>query len=251
MGTAAAQSLHAEWLVGLHHVCFDKDGTLTDVHRYWWHTSLIRAQRLLERWHLASPHLHGLLLAMGVDPATQRIVPGGPIGYQPRPVIIHAVVHYLAASGVTTLAVEIDEVFRQVDAYQQRTNDYNIQVLPGVEACFEMLTRRGIAISMYTSDRKEHAMKILEGAGLMPFVSAVVGGGCMAHPKPHPEGFLLACQRVGSSPAHSAYVGDTIDDLKMGRAGGAQKVIGVGTGLGTVEELGAHTEWVWTTLSDS
>ncbi len=239
-----------EWLEGIRHVCCDKDGTLIDVHRYWSHTSRLRAERLRERFGFPPEADGSLLDAMGIDEATQTIKPGGPVGYAPRPVIIEAVRRWFAGRSAVAGAEEIAEMFRQVDQHQQATGDYRIEVLPGAAAFLRSLRERGITVSVYTSDRREHGLQMLKQTSLAPYVAEVVGGGCVTRPKPDPEGFLVACKRVRISPAESAYVGDTVDDLAMGRSGGAKRVFGVATGLDSVEELAAHTAYVCGRLAE-
>jgi phosphoglycolate phosphatase len=61
------------------------------------------------------------------------------------------------------------------------------------------------------------------------------------HPnKPAPDPVLRICARLGVAPGRSAVVGDSPADLRMGRAAGAGRVIGVLSGVGeraTLEPL--------------
>lgn len=213
----------------IRHVCFDKDGTLTDVHSYWAHTCALRARTLLRGYSLPESEQAGLLDCMGI--AGDKIKPGGPVGYKPRAVIVAAVAALIGKS-----AEEIGAVFAEVDALQQRTNDYEVDALLGAREALAALRAKGLKLSVYTSDRAENARKALAAAGMSEYLDAVVGGDGVKKPKPHPEGFESACRLVGVGAAESAYVGDTLDDLKMAAAAGALP-IGVGTGLCTLSEL--------------
>ncbi|HEX6923956.1 MAG TPA: HAD family hydrolase [Longimicrobiaceae bacterium] len=42
----------------------------------------------------------------------------------------------------------------------------------------------------------------------------------VAHPKPHPEGLILAAERLAIPPAKVAYIGDSLSDLAAGREAG-------------------------------
>ena len=238
------------WLDGIRHVCVDKDGTLTDVHAYWAHTSRIRAERLQAHYRLPASSVDEMLEAMGADPQTGKIRAHGPVGYAPRSVVVEHVVRQLAQAGILATTEEIQHIFRAVDVYQQEAGDYHIAVLPGAVEFLQHLRQLGLAVSMYTSDRREHVLTILERLALRPYVAEIIGGDSVASPKPDPEGFLLACQRVGVVPSQSAYIGDTVEDLKMALAGGAGRAIGVGSGLGTLEELSAYTPYVCAQLAD-
>ncbi|PIQ83374.1 MAG: hypothetical protein COV75_07810 [Candidatus Omnitrophica bacterium CG11_big_fil_rev_8_21_14_0_20_63_9] len=225
------------WFDGVRHACFDKDGVLINVHRYWRHTTRLRAQHIQRRFELKPECLDGLAEAMGIDERTGRIRPEGPVGLRPRSIVIESLQRFLAAQGVKTSADALGQIFADLDEEQRRHQDYDVAVLPGVGPVLDSLKRRGIMLSLYTSDRKEHAHAILARASLDAYFATLVGGGCVTHPKPDPEGFVLACQRVNVKPADSVYISDTAEDLRMGLAGGARKVIGVASGLGTVEAL--------------
>ncbi len=213
----------------IRHVCFDKDGTLTDVHSYWAHTCSIRARTLCRRFGIPASTEGGLLDCMGI--AGDKIKPGGPVGYKPRAVIVAATAALLGKS-----PEEITAVFAEVDALQQRTDDYRVDALAGAREALALLKAKGLKLSVYTSDRAENARKALAAAGMSEYLDVVVGGDGVKEPKPHPEGFELACRSVGVAASESAYVGDTLDDLKMAAAAGALPV-GVGTGLCTLSQL--------------
>jgi len=224
-------------LAGIRHVCFDKDGVLTDVHPYWAHTCRLRADALVRALGLPDNAAGVLLDKVGIDSAASRIKPGGPVGYKPRSVIITAVLDALASLGKSSTPEAVAALFKEVDARQQEEDDYRIEILPGVEDLLTTLKGRGISASIYSSDRKENLARILAHLSLSDRFQALVGGGCVEKPKPHPEGFLKACEETGSSPSETAYIGDTVDDMRLGRDGGARTVLGVSTGLGTPEEL--------------
>jgi HAD superfamily hydrolase (TIGR01549 family) len=227
-------------LPGIRHLCFDKDGVLTDVHSYWAHNTVLRAEAFAARHALPPAQRDGLVEAMGVR--RDRIKPGGPVGYEPRPVVVEAVVSYLWGLGRKATPGEVADVFKEVDAGQQARGDYSVRVLPGVR---EFLARPGgPTLSIYSSDRAENTRRVLAELGLADRFAAVFGGGDVARPKPDPEGFLKACAAVGVPPGDSAYVGDTASDLRMARAGGARLRLGVTTGLDARETLEAEADRV-------
>lgn len=225
---------------GLKHVCFDKDGTLTDVHAYWAHICGLRATRLAGVHALDAKAAAGLLDAMGVA-AEGRLKSEGPVGYHPRPAVIDAVRRKLNEQGVAASADAIGKIFAEIDAELHGTGDYRLVVLAGAAELLKVLSRRGLRMSLYTSDRAANAEAVFERLGLRRFFTAIVGGDSVKRPKPDPEGFLLACRAAGAAPGESAYVGDTLDDLKMAAAGGAARAIAVATGLDTLSALSRAT----------
>ncbi|MBI3298576.1 MAG: HAD family hydrolase [Elusimicrobia bacterium] len=230
------------------HVCFDKDGTLTDVHAYWAHTCRLRAARLAMRHPRASSE--ALLAGMGIDPAKDRILPGGPVGLKPRPDVIRAAVDALAAAGAVVPPAEVEAVFKELDLWQQEHASYKVVELAGARELLDALARHGKKLSIFSSDRRENSARVFESLGWTARFAAVVGGGCIKKSKPSPEGFLEACKRVGAAPGKSIYVGDTVEDMLMAAEGGALAAVGVATGLATAEELEAHTPFVVAGLAE-
>ncbi|MDR7317816.1 phosphoglycolate phosphatase-like HAD superfamily hydrolase [Brevibacillus nitrificans] len=56
------------------------------------------------------------------------------------------------------------------------------------------------------------------------YFEIVITGDDVSDPKPHPEGILLAMQKLGADPRETIYVGDSDDDVIAGRAAGLQTV---------------------------
>jgi len=234
----------------IRHICLDKDGTLTDVHSYWAHICGLRAAALVSRYGLAPTEAASLLGCMGIDPGSKRIRPGGPVGYWPRPVVAQRLVEHLERGGAQACEADVLAVFQDVDQRQQEQDDYRVELLCGVREALADMTRQGLVLSVYSSDRRENSLRVLERLALGACFKSVVGGGCVRRPKPHPEGFLLACRQVGIEPSRSAYLGDTVEDVKMSLAGGAAAALAVATGLSPYEELRALTPHVLRRLGD-
>ena len=89
---------------------------------------------------------------------------------------------------------------------------------------------------------------IIEKMGLSKFIDIIIGGDDVNKGKPNPEGFLKACYALKVKPDQSAYVGDTVSDMVMGKMGGAAMTIGLETGLCSLTELQKETEYTYPTM---
>jgi phosphoglycolate phosphatase len=237
-------------LKDIKHVCLDKDGTLIDVHQSWVPITQRRTLKLRHFYRLGE-HVHDdLALAMGVDLVHKRIVPGGPVGYQPRPVIIEAVARWLKTKNIAAGTDEIAGIFREVDRDVQDANDFNASALPGVIDGIKRLKHAGYQLSLYTSDRHKNAERVLEHLGIRSCIDAVIGGDDVRNPKPDPEGFISACAVVGVPLMNSVYVGDTVDDMWMARQCGLKGAFGVAQGLATEKELAGKAQKVFATFNE-
>lgn len=234
----------------IRHVCLDKDGTLIDVHAYWADISRRRTRKILSHFHLDPSLDSPLCRAMGIDPSLERIVRPGPVGYQPRTAVVEAVRQTLVSHGQSVEPSELQDLFSYVDRELQEGDGYIIRSLGEIREALTRLKKAGYRLSVYSSDRTENIARVLDRIGVANLVDATVGGDEVTKPKPDPEGFLEACDRVGVSREHSVYVGDTVDDMLMAcacRSGGAY---GVTCGLASREDLSRHTSDVFAHLGE-
>ena len=85
---------------------------------------------------------------------------------------------------------------------------------------------------------------VVDHFGFDDYVDTVVSAADVANPKPHPEMLLLAAERMGVTPRHLVYVGDTDVDGEAAAAAGMRFVCyrrtpaGAGNGcIGDLREL--------------
>ncbi|MEU4762039.1 beta-phosphoglucomutase family hydrolase [Actinosynnema sp. NPDC023794] len=99
----------------------------------------------------------------------------------------------------------------------------------------------GLGIGVVTSSA--NARKVLDAAGLSPFVQALVDGVVISRDglkgKPAPDSFLAGARLLGVSPEHAAVFEDALAGVEAGRAGGFGHVVGVDR-TGQREALRAH-----------
>lgn len=99
----------------------------------------------------------------------------------------------------------------------------HVTVYDGVASLLTEAVRR-VPVGLFTGASHAAAQILLDRTGLVDHFGTVVGGDEVDRPKPHPEGILLACRRLGVEPGRAAYVGDSPLDLAAARAAGALSV---------------------------
>lgn len=230
------------------HFCFDKDGIIIDVHAYWYYNSILRAEYIINYLKL-DPSINGdLLWAMGINPNTRKIKKDGPVGYYPRNIVIKHITEFLKENNKKITNIEVSKIFSDLDVVQQKNNDYNVQILSGVKRCLQYLRRKGLFISIYTSDRHLNAKKNLDKKGIAELIHLIVGGDDVDKSKPHPEGFLKACNDLKVHPNQSVYVGDTVSDMVMGKRAAAAMVVGLETGLFKSIDFRKETKYIYPSM---
>jgi HAD superfamily hydrolase (TIGR01509 family) len=109
----------------------------------------------------------------------------------------------------------------EIDDYHVRLERLagDVAVYVGIRETLRELTSE-LPLAVFTG-ASIHACRILLSAtGLLASFDALVGGDEVPRPKPHPDGILEACRRLGVDPRRAAYVGDAPNDLAAARRSG-------------------------------
>lgn len=100
-----------------------------------------------------------------------------------------------------------------------------VPVKTGVHELLAELKARRIPAAVATSSRSAHAIGHLGGAGILSMFEAVVTRDDVLNPKPHPEPYLLAAERLGIDPALCIAVEDSHTGVRAAHAAGLQTVM--------------------------
>lgn len=95
---------------------------------------------------------------------------------------------------------------------------------PEVTQMLEQLRNAGFQLGIVTGKGSRSAEISLREWKLDGYFDIVITGDDVTDPKPHPEGILLAMQKLGADPRETIYVGDSDADVIAGRAAGLQTV---------------------------
>lgn len=228
--TSSVLRLHAR-LRGLDLVVFDKDGTLIEFHAMWggWVTDL--ADRLEAA---AGRPLRGeLFRAIGFDSATGRADPHGGLAAMPMAVLRRFAVDVVVDAGLARPAAEVT-VGR---AWHAPDPVALARPVADLGRLFGALRDAGTRVGVATSDDRAPTERTLEALGVAMLVDATVCADDGIPVKPDPAMVLRLCAAVGADVGRTAVVGDSVSDLRMGRAAGAAVCIGVLSGTSRTEEL--------------
>ena len=115
---------------------------------------------------------------------------------------------------------ELVETYRAVD-----TKLGHAQVFRGVPTMIRQLRRAGAPLAVVSCKRRALVEAELEGTGLREHFEVVIGFEDVTPPKPAPDPLLAAIGRLGLSRSAALYVGDSMVDLKTGRAARVRTVL--------------------------
>lgn len=95
---------------------------------------------------------------------------------------------------------------------------------PGVVALLELLVAHDIPRAVATSTRSPLAQRKLEAAGISEYFDVVCTSSDVAHPKPAPDVYLLAAERIGVPPAQCLVLEDSPTGVRAALAAGMTAV---------------------------
>jgi HAD superfamily hydrolase (TIGR01509 family) len=96
--------------------------------------------------------------------------------------------------------------------------------LPGVHETIAALRQRGMPVALASSSWPGWIDALLGGIGLREQFDAIVSATMVEHPKPAPDIYLLAAERLGVAPERCIAVEDTPTGLASARAAGMHTV---------------------------
>jgi pyrophosphatase PpaX len=115
---------------------------------------------------------------------------------------------------------ELVETYRSAD-----TRLGHAQVFRGVPTMIKRLRQAGAPLAVVSCKRRALVEAELEAAGLRQHFDVVIGFEDVTPPKPAPDPLLAAIGRLGLSRSAAVYVGDSMVDLKTGRAARVRTVL--------------------------
>lgn len=104
--------------------------------------------------------------------------------------------------------------------YNLKHHDRMVTVYPGIVDAVRAIKTSGAATGVVTSKNRQGAMRGLALAGLDALMDVLVGADDVMYPKPDPEPVEKAVSLLGADRATTIYVGDSIHDMRAGRAAG-------------------------------
>lgn len=98
-------------------------------------------------------------------------------------------------------------------------------LFPGIPQLLAQLHAKGLNWGIVTNKPGYLTEPLLAQLGLAQEAACIVSGDTTNNRKPHPEPMLHACDKAGSTPAQSVYVGDAERDIQAGKQAGMQTVV--------------------------
>lgn len=122
-------------------------------------------------------------------------------------------------------AALFDTAWARYQHHYAQANGRRSEVFPGVLPGLQRLQARGWKLACLTNKPTAFARPLLAAKGLAGFFGPVFGGDAFEKKKPDPLPLLKTCEALGSVPARTLMVGDSINDARAARAAGCPVVL--------------------------
>lgn len=104
--------------------------------------------------------------------------------------------------------------------YNLANHDRCVAPYPGVIEAIRAIRGAGRRTGLVTSKNRQGALRGLRLCDTEPLMDVLVCADEVDNPKPHPEPVERAVRLLGADPAATVYVGDSVHDMRSGRAAG-------------------------------
>ena len=108
----------------------------------------------------------------------------------------------------------VDEIIAYYRAFNREHHNEYIKSFPHARETLKYLKENGYAVGVVSNKIKSMVQLGLEAFALDSYVDVIIGAEDIEHPKPDPEGILLACQKMLHNHDDVIYVGDNPSDIE-------------------------------------
>jgi len=238
-------------------IIFDKDGTLIDFKSTWLPVLEKRITLILERIGSDYPvdrikeelyRVHGVTNGDG-RPCT--IDPHGPFAHSSLREDEVLVSGALYRHGIPWRLAK--QIARETAHDTEKVLDRPkfARIIPGVKETLTELKQSGVSLAVATADITAIAVDTLSHLAIDVLFDIVIGSDMVKKDKPDPEMLLKVVDRIDTRVEKTAFVGDTVTDMEMGKKARVGLVVGAVLGGITPREYIAElADVVIDTVSD-
>jgi HAD superfamily hydrolase (TIGR01509 family) len=121
----------------------------------------------------------------------------------------------------------------------QHYGEQTAQPVPHAQQTIRELKQRGYRLGVVSSGSECRVAREIKGLDLESYFETVICNEQMENKKPHPEGLNTAMRALGSPSEATGYVGDSPEDIEMGKRA-KLLTVGVRSGYPTSWKLKSH-----------
>jgi HAD superfamily hydrolase (TIGR01509 family) len=125
-----------------------------------------------------------------------------------------------------------------------------IHLFPGIRGLLARLKAGGCKIALFTGGSMKSSRFCLHHAGILELFDVLITGDVVAHPKPDPEGVLMAMRRMDVLSQETILAGDAGSDIAAGKRAGAVSVLAKWSVYPVANDLLVQPDYTFTSVMD-
>ena len=106
---------------------------------------------------------------------------------------------------------------RADELWTQHYGEQSAELITGAGETIRELSQKGYQLGVVSSGNTSRVNREITELGLAGFFKVVICHEQVSNRKPHPEGLETAMRSLGSSREKTCYIGDTPEDIEMGK----------------------------------
>ncbi len=106
---------------------------------------------------------------------------------------------------------------RADELWTHHYDQQSAKLIEGASETIAELRQKGYRLGVVSSGNDCRVNREIDELGLAGFFEVVICHEQIRNRKPHPEGIEIALQQLGVTPIQTAYVGDSPEDIEMGK----------------------------------
>ena len=113
-------------------------------------------------------------------------------------------------------ALQADILETMLDLYQNNIAEHTV-FFKGMSNTLDVIEAQGLKWGVVTNKRKRFTNPLMDALKLTDRAACIISGDTTAHPKPHIEPMLAACNKAVVKPQECVYIGDAGHDIIAGK----------------------------------
>lgn len=113
---------------------------------------------------------------------------------------------------------------RADELWTRHYGEQSAELIAGADETLSELRQKGYRLGVVSSGNDRRVNREIKELGLAGFFTVVVCHEQISNRKPHPEGLEIALRSLGCLQSEVGYVGDTPEDIEMGKGAGVLTV---------------------------
>ena len=127
--------------------------------------------------------------------------------------------HYGDGFDLDGYRIKVKEIFKSC------IREHGMPMKKGVHELLSYLKENDYTVGLASSTKVEEVKEELKSAGIDTYFDVIIGGDMVQESKPHPEIYLLACNKLGVEPKEAIAIEDSLNGIQSAYRAGMKPIM--------------------------